>query len=431
MDTKKPGTEVNRREFLKTAAAATAAAAAVGIPRPGYVAEGGPLRVGLIGCGGRGTGAAEQALRAGEIVGVDVRLVALADVFEDQLQRAKRRFLNSKNKIVRAKTELKDDMCFAGLDAFKKLIATDVNYVILATPPGFRPEHFEAAVNAKKHVFTEKPVGTDPVGIRRFMAAAKKSEELGLSVVAGTQRRHQKPYVDTVKKIHDGAIGEIIAARAYWCGGPVFKARVRKPDWGDLEWQLRAWYSFCWICGDNIVEQHVHNIDIINWVMGTHPKSAFASGGRSWKTNEPYMGNIFDHFSVDYEYPNGVHMFSMSRHWNNASGGVFEQVWGTKGRSNCHDMSEGGGINPYVQEHVDLIKSITDKGPHLNEAMRVAESTMTAIMGRESAYSGRRLTWDDMMKSNLELVPKNYSWDMKLPVRPVPRPGAPNWRRGV
>lgn len=399
----------SRRDFLKTAALATAATAVPFIRTA--QAEGAPIKVGLVGCGGRGKGAAMDAMQADK----NVRIVALADIFED---RAKgfQRGLRERG------TPIPDDRVFVGLDAYKGVMATDVDYVILATPPGFRAEQFEAAVNAKKHVFTEKPVAADVVCIRRFMEAAKKSEQLKLSVCAGTQRRHQKPYIDTIKKIHDGAIGEVLAARAYWCGGPVIFMQSRPAGMGDLEWQLKNWYSFCWVCGDNIVEQHVHNLDIINWVMRAHPVSAFASGGRAWKTNLEHLGNIWDNFSVDYEYPNGVHMLSMSRHWNNSDGDVSEYVVGTKGGSNCADMGEGG-INPYVQEHKDLIASIQQTGPHYNEAVQVCESTMTAILGRESAYTGKKLKWDDLMESGLDLRPKNLGFDAKIPVAPVPVPG--------
>jgi len=421
----KNNVKMARREFLKTAAAATAAVATVGVPRPGYVAEAGPLRIGLIGCGGRGTGAAGQALRAAEVLGVPAQLVALADAFKDKVDGAKTRFLQGGKAAQNVK--LTDATCFSGLDGYQKLLETDVNYVILATPPGFRPMHFEAAVNAKKNIFTEKPVGTDSVGIRKFMAAAKKSEEMKLSVGAGTQRRHDPSYIDTMKKIHNGEIGEILTARAYWCGGPVFKATKRDPQWGDLEWQMRAWYSFCWICGDNIVEQHVHNLDVINWALRAHPIGAFASGGRAWKTNEDYMGNIWDNFSVDYEYPGGVHMLSMSRHWRNCDGANGEAVVGTKGKSNCRDnlgqKGEGGGENSMVQEHMDLINSITEKGPHLNEAMQVAESSFTAILGREAAYTGRKFTWDGLLNSDLDLFPKELSFEAKLPPPVIPVPG--------
>lgn len=400
----------SRRSFLRTAALATAATA-VPFIRTGE-AQSDPIKVGLIGCGGRGRGAAGNAMEADKAV----KIVAVCDVFED---RAK----NFQKQLNRKGAEIGDDMVFSGVFGYKKLLENDLTYVILATPPGFRPMQFEAAVNAKKNIFTEKPVGTDPTGIRQFMAAAKKSEELKLSITAGTQRRHQKPYIETVKKIQDGAIGEVRAARAYWCGGPVINMRSRPAGMGDLEWQVKNWYSHCWICGDNIVEQHVHNIDIINWVMKAHPISVFASGGRAWKTPDEYLGNIWDHISCDFEYPGGVHMISMCRHWNRCDGGVFEDVVGTKGRSNGQDMGSGGGHNAYVQEHIDLIASIRGTGKHYNEAMQVAESTMTAIMGRESAYTGKKLRWDDFLKSDLSLLPKDLSFDAEIPVRPIPVPG--------
>jgi len=407
---------LNRRDFIRTAALATAATAVPFICTG--EAQGDPIKVGVIGCGGRGGGAAQNALEADK----NVRIIALADSFEDRAKGVQRA-------LKRRGQNIPDEMVFVGLDAYKKVLATDVDYVILATPPGWRPEHFEAAINAKKHVFTEKPVATDVVGIRRFMAAAKKSEELKLSITAGTQRRHEKPYIDTVKKIHDGAIGEIRACRAYWCGGPVIHNRRRQPGWTDMEFQLRNWYSFCWICGDNIVEQHVHNLDVINWVMGTHPVEVFASGGRAWKPKDnPLLGNIWDTFSCDYVYPNGVHMLSMSRHWNRSDGNVSEYVVGTKRGSSCSDMRDPGqALGAYVQEHKDLIDSIRGDGRYYNEAIQVAESCMTAIMGRESAYTGKKLRWDEFMKADLDLVPRNATFDMELPVRDIPEPPKRRW----
>jgi predicted dehydrogenase len=407
---------LNRRDFLRTAALATAATA-VPFIRTGE-AQGAPLKIGLIGCGGRGRDAAKNnALDADK----NVTITAIHDIFEDRVKRFQRELAQSKG------VKVPDDRVFWDLDGYKKLLQTDVDYVILATPPGFRPEHFEAAVDAKKHIFTEKPVATDMVGVRRFMAAAKKSEQMKLSVVAGTQRRHQRNYVETIEKIHDGAIGDVLAVRAYWCGGPVINIPGPRPaGMSDLEYQVKNWYSHCWVSGDNIVEQHVHNLDVINWVMGAHPVSVFASGGRAWKTKEEYLGNIWDHFSCDYAYPNGVHMLSMSRHWNGSDGDVSEYAVGTKRGSNCADMG-GGGRNPYVQEHMDLIASIRGTGRYYNEAMQVAESVMTAIMGRESAYTGKRLRWDEFMQADLDLLPKNMSWDAKIPVRPIPVPGQKRW----
>jgi len=426
---KKSTKGVNRREFLKAAAAATAGATLASVPRPGYVAESGMLKIGLIGCGGRGTGAAGQALRAAEMLGVPAQLVAVADVL-GRSKGAANGFRNSNNKAVREGTKITDEMIFDGVDAYKRLLAADVNYVILAAHPGFRPFHFEAAVEAKKQIFTEKPVATDPVGMRQFMAAAKKSEELGLSITAGTQRRHEAKYVTTVGKIHEGAIGDIQAIRAYWDGGGVYNQHQPKPaGMSDLEWQIRDWYAHVWICGDNIVEQHVHNLDIANWIMKGHPARAYGSGGRAWKRKDDFLGNIWDHFAIDFEYANGVHMMSMCRHWDGCDGSVSEAFVGTKGKSSGSDMGNGGleWADPYIQEHVHLIQSITGKGKHYNEAMQVAESTFTAILGRESAYQGKRLEWDKLLNSDLSYFPKELSFEAKIPLAPVPHPGVPGW----
>jgi predicted dehydrogenase len=423
-------TRVSRRGFLKSTAVAGAAAAVASVARPGYVAESGELKIGLIGCGGRGKDAAQQALRACEIAGVPGKLVALADV----LGRAKGAvggFTESRNKFVRENTAIKPDMIFDGLDAYKQLLATDVSYVILATHPGFRPMHFEAAVAAGKQIFTEKPVGTDPAGIARFMKAAKESETKNLSVVAGTQRRHERSYVKTIAKIHNGEIGDILAAYAYWQGGPVInQTKPRPAGMGDLEWQIRDWYSHLWICGDNIVEQHVHNLDIINWVMQSHPVSCSGNGGRAWKRKADWLGNIWDNFSVDYIYPNGVHMSSYCRHLADCPSDVSELVVGTKGKSRCNDKGEADPSfddNAYVQEHVDFVNSVTGKGKHWNQAMEVAETTFTGILGRESAYQGRPLKWDELLNSGLSYFPKELSFEAKIPLSPVPHPGVPKF----
>ncbi len=254
-----------------------------------------------------------------------------------------------------------------------------------------------------------------------FLAAAEKAKQKGLCIAAGTQRRHQKEYVETVKKIQDGAIGDIVAMRAYWCGTLPF-VHDRKPEWKtDLEYRIRNWYGFCWVAGDSIVEQHVHNLDVINWVKGTHPVSVFASGGRTWKPNEERFGDIYDHFDCDYEYADGSHLLSMCRHWE-GDGGVFEQVIGTKGRSNCADMGEPG-MDPYVQEHIDLVKAIRGEAPYLNEGFEVANSTLTAIMGRMSAYTGKKVTWDEALNADLNIVPE-LDFAKAYPCGPVPHPGA-------
>lgn len=412
--------KLSRRDFTRHAALGATALAGFSILNQAH-AKATPLKIGLIGSGGRGTGAVQDAIQASD----QVTLVAVADVFEDRVKGAVKSLKD--NAELSDNIQVNDDCIFWGFDAYKKLLEIkDIDYVILATPPGFRPIHFEAVVKAKKHCFCEKPVGTDPTGIRRYMAAAKQSVKDKLSVVAGTQRRHQKPYVETIKKIHDGALGEILSGRAYWDGGLPW-VHDRKPEWSDLEYQLRNWYGFCWICGDNIVEQHVHNLDIMNWVLKAHPISVIASGGRAWKPNEEKYGNIWDSFSCDFEYPNGIHVYSFCRHWNKSYDEVSEQVIGTKrdtsskGISSCSDMGEGG-LNPYVQEHIDLQASITGDGPYLNEAMQVAESTFTAIVGRMAAYTGQKLEWEKALNSDLDIFPKKLSFDEPLPYDPIPVP---------
>ena len=411
-------TGLTRRQFAQASAAA--ASFAILHSRMGSAQDNSDtIRIGLIGCGGRGGGAVLNCLQGND----NVKLVALADAFEDRLQGTRKKMEAEKRRDMRGEIEINDDMCFVGMDAYKKLLATDVDMIIHATPPYARPQHIEAAVEAGKHIFTEKPVAVDPPGIRKFIAAAEKAKEKGLSFVTGLQRRHQTAYMDTIEKIHNGEIGEIMAARAYWCGTLPF-AHDRKDGQSDLEYQLRNWYNYVWTCGDNIVEQHVHNIDVINWAMNAHPVKCFASGGRTWKpldVNNKY-GNIWDSFSVDYEYENGVHMISMCRHWNDSTNSVMEEVHGTKGKSTCRDMAKDDS-DPYVNEHVALLKSIRGEGPYLNEGVRTAESTMTAIMGRMSAYTGQELTWDQAFNMDLSLVPEDLSFDKSYPVRPIAVPG--------
>jgi predicted dehydrogenase len=273
-------------------------------------------------------------------------------------------------------------------------------------------------------------VGTDPVGVRRFMAAAKKAEELKLSVVGGAQRHSDRPYVETVTKIKDGAIGQVVALFSRYLSGPVMHAQARDPKWGDMEWQHRNWYSFNWICGDQMVEQHYHNIDFMNWVMGTHPVSVVASGGAAWRPRTELYGDIYDHMSSDFVYPNGVHLSSACRQYPPVTQGtntklfrsVDDLVVGTKGRTNGLDLGTKG-INPYEQEHMDLVASITGKGPYLNQAMALAEATMTCIMARESAYSGLEITWDMIMNSKLDLQPKQFGYEVKMEAPAPPEPG--------
>ena len=448
---------VSRRSFLS--ASSIAAPAAFSIVKPSQVRGAGKekLRAGLVGCGGRGTQAVSDLLAGTE----NVELVAMADVFEDRLERSLRglregdvryeRYVGGEvirdgkphrltEQEVRANIvnniKLDPEHRVIGQDAYRKLLATDLDIDKLATPPAYRPLHFEAAIEANKHVFCEKPFGTDPVHVRRFMAAARKSEEKRLTVVTGAQRRFQKPYVETVEKIHSGAIGDVVACYAYWVGTPVLQQQARDPKWSDVEFQHRNWYSFVWICGDQIVEQHLHNIDVCNWVMGMHPERVRASGGAAWRPREEIYGNIYDHIVAEYIYPNGVIMHSHCRQYPTATRpgtagfdytqgihtNISELVVGTKGRSNCRDMGRGGN-DPYMQEHIAMIDSIRGDGPYINHGIRVAESTMTCIMGREAAYSGKEITWNDIMMSRQDLMPKDLSPNAKIPVPPLPVPG--------
>ncbi|OGG05599.1 MAG: oxidoreductase [Candidatus Glassbacteria bacterium RIFCSPLOWO2_12_FULL_58_11] len=418
----------NRREFFKSGTLAAASAlAGFSIIRNAYGQSADLIRVGLVGCGGRGTGAAENCLTSAP----NIKLVAMADLYKDHLDKSLKNLSDPNRKEGALKgVEVKPDHCFVGFDACKKLLATDVDLVILATPPGFRPLHFEASVNAGKHIFTEKPVAVDPVGIRRFLAAGELAKQKGLAVVAGTQRRHDPAYLEMIKRIKDGQIGEVLAGRVYWNQGPIWKFE-RQAGWTDMEWQTRNWYYFDWICGDHIVEQHVHNLDVFNWVMGAHPVKALGSGGRQVRT-APVYGNAYDHFTIDYEYPNGVHMLSMCRQWDNCDRQIGEYIVGSKGTGDT--LSErnilrgasawryrGEEVNPYVQEHTDLIASIRTGKP-LNESQDVAESTMTAILGRQSCYTGKEITWEAIMASTLDYTPPKYEFG-PLAMRPVPMPG--------
>jgi predicted dehydrogenase len=401
-----------RRSILSSAATAFT------IIRPELVRGQAPgkLKAGLVGCGGRGTQAAQQFLQGNE----NVELVAMADVFEDKLEASLKRLQNTPQQ---AGVKVDPEHRFVGFDAFKKLAGSDLDIVMLTTPPGYRPEHFEAAVNAGKHVFTEKPIATDPVGVRRFLAACERAKEKKLTVVTGAQRRSQKEYLETLDKVRNGAIGDITALYASYLSGPVMHAKERDPKWGDMTWQHRNWYSFLWICGDQIVEQHFHNIDTMNWFMGAHPVKVVASGGAAWRPRAELYGNIYDHLASDFVYASGVRLSSVCRQYPK---GCFSRVWddivGTKGRTNGTDMGSKG-VNPYVQEHTNLVKSIRGEVPYINDGFAVAESTMTCIMARESGYSGLEITWDMIMNSKQDLQPKAFDYDLKLDAPPLPAPG--------
>jgi len=412
--------QTSRRSFLSGPAAV---GTAFTIVKPELVRGWAPakLKVGLVGCGGRGTQAVVDAFNGDPAV----ELVAMGDAFEDKLE-GSLRALKSRPDVAKYQDRIKVDPehRFVGFDAFEKVLKSDIDVVFLATPPGWRPIHFEAAINAGKHVFCEKPFGVDATGVRRMMAAGKKATEKKLSVVSGAQRRSDPFYLENVAAIQNGKLGDVVALYAYWVGSPVLQQRDgRKPGWGDMEYQLRNWYSNLWICGDQIVEQHLHNIDVCNWIMNGPPVSVVASGGAAWRPKNDIYGTIYDHVSADYEYANGVHMASYCRQYpQGAFGRVEEIVAGSKGRMALNQTRGGPG---YVNEHTKLYKSIRGEVAYINETQAVAESTLTCIMGRESAYSGQKITWDQIMNSKQDLTPGKELWkyDGKVPVPEFPVPG--------
>ncbi len=425
----------SRRNLLRGAAGVSAGLAASSPGRNAASAAGDEkLTVGVIGTGKRGTEAAINCLEASRAV----EIVALGDLFEDRLDGARKRIEGaarggSKPKAgrpprIKGKVKIAKERCFTGFDAFQQVIDCGVDLVILATPPGFRAQHLAAAVKAGKHVFAEKPVAVDPVGVRSVIASAEVADRKKLGIVAGTQRRHHACYVDTIKHIHGGDIGQILTGQCYWNEGARW-VRLRQEGWTDVEWQIRNWLYYTWLSGDHIVEQHIHNLDVMNWAIGAPPVKAMGMGGRQVRSGAEY-GNIFDHFTVEYEYPGGVRVTSMCRQTKNTTWRVGERVVGTKGVSNCHNSiwgettyrSRARGLNPFVQEHKDLIDSILGGKP-LNEGKRAAESTMTAILGRISAYTGREISWDWAMKaSKLDLKHADLDFG-PLDVRSVAVPG--------
>jgi len=412
----------SRRAFLKTSTMAMAGgvAAQFGVLPAVHAAGSDEIRVGLIGCGERGTGAAQNAIESSP----GVKLMAMGDVFADHIDKS----LANLEK-VRDSVDVPEDRRFVGFDAYEKVLASDVNYVILATPPGFRPLHLKAAVTAGKNIFAEKPVAVDGPGIRSVLEAHEEAKTKGLAIGVGTQRRHQAGYRETMKRIQDGAIGEIVEARVYWNQGPIW-VHPRQDGWSDMEWQLRNWYYFTWLCGDHIVEQHVHNLDVANWALKSHPIGAVGLGGRQVRTGPEY-GNIYDHFAVDYEYEKGVRVASYCRQMPNCENNVSEALVGSKGFCQANKYSitgprpwqfPGQDNKPYTQEHTDLIASIRAGKPY-NELKTVAESTLTAILGRMAAYTGKAVTWDQALNSKEDLMPSRVDWDAKLDVAPVAMPG--------
>jgi myo-inositol 2-dehydrogenase/D-chiro-inositol 1-dehydrogenase len=411
----------SRRSFLKTSAALSAAAMFTSLGSNfAHAAGSDRIRLGIIGCGGRGTGAVKNSFEASK----NVQLVTMGDLFPDRLAQSREQ-LNS----LGDQYAVKDDHCFTGFDAYQRVLATDVDMVILSTPPAFRPGHLRAAMEAGKHVFAEKPIAVDPTGVRSVLDSAKMADEKKLGLVVGTQRRHCPWYVEVMKRIHNGAIGELVSGNCYWNQGYIW-SKPRQPSWSDTEFQLRNWNYYTWLSGDHIVEQHIHQIDVMNWAFGGPPKSAYGMGGRQVRV-QPEYGNVFDHFAVEFEYSDGARVTSMCRQIDGTDGRVDEFVIGTKGSSNPK-KGRITGEAPFkysgdtklaiglVGEHADLVKSIADGKP-LNEGKRIAETTLTAIMARMSAYTGKRVTWEQAMESKLDLFPK----DLAMGPRETPKVAMP------
>lgn len=428
----------NRRKFMKTSAAVAGGVmiSPVNMAFNPHVNVDNTITIALVGCGGRGSGAVNEALNTGD----DVRLVAIADAFQEKLDSSYKNLL----KIHGKKVDVKEDHKFIGLDGYKDAIGL-ADIVFLATPPGFRPMHFEEAIKQNKHVFMEKPVATDVPGVRKIIEQAKKAKEKQLNVVVGHHLRFQKSSIETIKQLQSGIIGDIVSMRAYFNTGGVW-VRDRKPGMTEMEYQVWNWYYFNWLCGDHIVEQHVHDLDLMNWLKNSHPVKAQGMGGREVRTGNEY-GEIFDHHFVEYEYPDGSILNSQCRHqkgcWSNWS----DAGHGTKGTFNCIPERQSSSIydykgniiwkydgeddlEPHQVEQTEFFKMLR-KGEYINQAESGAISTMTAIMGRMATYSGQEIIWKEAMKSTMDLLPKELSWTAEPPTTPdesgaypIPKPGS-------
>ncbi|MGD9853556.1 MAG: Gfo/Idh/MocA family protein [Planctomycetaceae bacterium] len=416
-------TDATRRDFLRTSSAAALGAGFVGAFSTNVYAGGDDtIKVGLVGCGGRGSGAAAQTLKAPG----KVKLVAMGDAFRDQIDRHLPRIAKEVEGDETAIVDVPAERQFAGFDAYQKVLEQDIDLVILATPPGFRPIHFEAAVAAGKHVFMEKPVAVDGPGVRQVLAAAQQAKAKNLKVGVGLQRRHLSTYLDIVQRIHDGAIGDVIALRVYWNGGGVWEPRKTREEVAtEMEYQMRNWYYYNWLCGDHIVEQHIHNLDVGCWIKNAYPVSALGMGGREVRKDKRY-GEIFDHHAVEYTFGDGSRMFSQCRHIHNCWNSVTEHAHGTRGTVNLVDgrkielASYDGsmqyaalrknGEDPYQTEHDDLHAAIRADVPY-SEAEYGAHSTLVSVLGRMCTYSGKEITWEQALNSEKSLSPEKYAWD--------------------
>src|SRR5690554_340724 len=371
------------------------------------------IKAGLIGCGGRGTGAALNFLDAGP----NLQIVALGDVFQDKLDNCRARLKEQKN------VEIADENCFIGFDSYEKVIDSGVDLVLLCTPPHFRPAHVEAAVNARKHIFMEKPIAVDPFGVRKVLAAVKRAKNLNLNIVSGTIRRSQKDYMETRRRVLNGEIGDIVGANIIRNGGALW-FRTRRPEWSDMEYMLRNWVNFCWLSGDHITEQFIHEVDVMNWYLGKNPIKATGWGGRQRRVT----GDQYDFFSIEYLYDNGMRTHCAARQIDGCTNGKVEQINCTDGYADAsgklydwngnviweYPYPEEGDTqspwkvkNPFVQEHINLVTAIRT-GNIINDGEDQAYSSLITIMGRMAAYTGKDITWDEVLNSDLYLGPKTY-----------------------
>ncbi len=432
--------EKARRDFINNSARIAGAGAVLSslpVSASAYVAAAGEIKVALVGCGGRGTGAANQALQADS----DTRLVAMADVFADRLESSFKGLSAKFEKTGQVKVN--DATKFVGFDGYKKAIDM-ADVVILTTPPGFRPLHFDYAVKQGKHVFMEKPLATDVVGVKQILESAKIAREKKLNVIVGLQRHYQKSYMEVEKRLRKGEIGDIISGQVYWNSAGVW-VRPRQYQQTELEYQMRNWYYFTWICGDHILEQHIHNIDVANWFIGATPVSAQGMGGREVRKGKDH-GHIFDHHFVEFVYPDGQVIASQCRHQPGCLNRVEEVFQGTKGNIRVHGGNYGmiksakgttiyehdgqNDIDPYQYEHNVLFAAIKAGEYKFDDVQQGADSTMTAILGRMATYSGQQISWDEAMATDLELTKDLNSFNDEPPIKPdengdypVPVPG--------
>jgi len=416
---------IHRRDFIKSSSLVAGLAVVGTSPAVSSVLSGvdDAIKIAVVGCGGRGTGAVVNAFNSGQ----HVKLVAMADAFADNIEKS----YNNLIKKYADKVDVPDSRKYVGFEAYKQAIA-DADVVILTTPPGFRPQHFEEVVRQGKHAFMEKPVAVDVPGIRKILDLAKEAKRKKLNVVVGFQRRFQRNYREAIQRIHDGQIGDVVSGQVYWNSGGVW-LRPRKPGQTEMEYQMHNWFYFNWLCGDHIVEQHVHNIDIANWIKGKYPVSIQGTGSRAHRTGKDH-GEIYDNFAVELTYDDGTVVYSQCRHFEGITNRVDETFQATKGRiylsagnqavlwdaqgNEIYRHQSKGDPNPYAQEHVELFDAIAKGEYRFSDIDFSAYSTLTGIIGRAACYTGKVIKWDEALQSTVDLSPEVYAWDANPKIMP-------------